>query len=929
MALGLRPRGGGLISSASHGKLGCDASSATRSRGYLARAGWSVLSTGSLPPMEPALDMEAVGRRIVDEVAQSWSRTYQHTIRPLGLHDGSFHYECIFSLPTDGKPVPSKVLHTKFALLAPSVKEGNLQPRLFYSFEEGDLRHEWRLEKNASGQWRATMTQQVVSIGKQAFEGFINRMIHEKQTAVNMFTGSLNTNFEAIRMKPPPAYTDEDLEGAIIWAEEEGGILKEEARNNGEFHLKVIPESTPEEDALAAEEQEAMKKALKSSGLACDLVAPPSSLLELLQNIFDAADEEGGGELPHYEVARLLGALLPGFDLEEWDIHKLLSSAQENVQGMIALPPFIEAAPEMIQGLRSRRKAYQARELPGVDITMDAVRYCFNDEIIETISTLMKVFEASWLEDDDRGKYTTTSHQSLNARKTLEQMQATHVSVMESHLPVIRGNTEDYTLVAFRRCHARACIESVPERLSPQQMERLMQILPEDEDAFLHIDTFNEQLESLHQQALQHAIVETDLQSLWAHLVQSFRKVGVNDDGKMKLWMLKKALLSADQLCLSRLQVHTLLCLATPSHDGLVDVAHFLGLCCQVIQHMFNAKIFAETAERLQLEHAEQSRKAENAELAAFAASTVIQTSNEEEKSAEHEVDQETVEKNLIQALSLSDDTHRNPPVLTPDVLFGVLHGTDVQVQACQLSDKELVGLAAEMPVDADGQVLYIDFIKRWVSHIFELRKNQLLSAYLQESALEGLEIPSTNVQALELLHPVLEAKRHISRRKSSKQSALDPSESEPVVKRSGSNSLPLRRSISHEASGGSRSSSKRSVTIESDGLGELDADGDQEMIARSHSDMPTSSTPLRQGLRKSMVERTRRVHDHGSHQTNVGDNPQGRGHLRRKAKLIAADEAHKREAELLQSHPPAAEKPGKVEEKSPKKPGRARVNVE
>merc|ERR1719399_2399195 len=103
-------------------------------------------------------------------------------------------------------------------------------------------------------------------------------------------------------------------------------------------------------------------------------------------------------------------------------------------------------------------------------------------------------------------------------------------------------------------------------------------------------------------------------------------------------------------MCLTRLQIHTLLCLAEPVLSGMVDVAEFLGMCCVMIPHMFDAKLFVETAEHLILEHAESMRRAENEELAALGAARVGQTGQEgEENQEQKEVDAETVEKTLMQ----------------------------------------------------------------------------------------------------------------------------------------------------------------------------------------------------------------------------------------------------------------------------------------
>jgi len=94
----------------------------------LARAAWALSmceETGKQPPAE----LDGEGARLVSEVAISWTRKYQFTIRRLGFDQQSaFHYECIFSLPTNEQPVPSCVLYVRFALVIPG--DGK-DPRLF------------------------------------------------------------------------------------------------------------------------------------------------------------------------------------------------------------------------------------------------------------------------------------------------------------------------------------------------------------------------------------------------------------------------------------------------------------------------------------------------------------------------------------------------------------------------------------------------------------------------------------------------------------------------------------------------------------------------------------------------------------------------------------------------------------------------------
>merc|ERR1740117_2395728 len=184
--------------------------------------------------------------------------------------------------------------------------------------------------------------------------------------------------------------------------------------------------------------------------------------------------------------------------------------------------------------------------------------------------------------------------------------------------------------------------------------------------------------------------------------------------------------------------------------DGWVHVEAFLGTLCVLIPHMFNVDIFLESSERLQQQAADAQRARENAELAALGASKNTKEEDNAEKVQEVEVDQETVEKNLIQVFTLGDDLKRNPAAVAPETIYGLIRGsTDTQVISCQLTDYEICGFLAEMNLDSRGEVAYIDHVKRTVPMIYELRNNQLLNAYLQEDAFATLGISEPNLEKL------------------------------------------------------------------------------------------------------------------------------------------------------------------------------------
>jgi len=283
-----------------------------------------------------------------------------------------------------------------------------------------------------------------------------------------------------------------------------------------------------------------------------------------------------------------------------------------------------------------------------------------------------------------------------------------------------------------------------------------MQMLPEDEEGFVRIDTLEEHLEHLRTHAMLNALVESDMLSLRTHMVLRFRHLGLEEDGKMRLWNIKQALLQADQICLTRTHIHILLCLAKSDAFGNVNVADFLAMCSGVIPHMFDARLFVETAERLVHEHAEAARRAENEELAAMAAATKVKTTEEDEGSQEKaEVDSDTVEKVLIQVLSLNDEERKQTPALPPEKIYEILQINEKEVQSTQLSVFEITGLLAEMTPDAEGYIPYQDHIKKWIPIIFEQRKNKLLSRYLEEDSGAKLGYVIPEIQTLEGMFPL------------------------------------------------------------------------------------------------------------------------------------------------------------------------------
>merc|ERR1719387_1923620 len=109
----------------------------------------------------------------------------------------------------------------------------------------------------------------------------------------------------------------------------------------------------------------------------------------------------------------------------------------------------------------------------------------------------------------------------------------------------------------------------------------------------------------------------------------------------------------------------------------------------------------------------------------------------------------------------------------------------DPLVVGCQLADYEIVGFVAEMHIDEEGLVAYVEHIRTWMPLIFEMRKHPLLTLYLKPDAVESLGIVEPNFTELEANFPLLPP----SEAQGSRRRSYDRRRSSIPGERRGSNS--------------------------------------------------------------------------------------------------------------------------------------------
>eukprot|EP00929_Paragymnodinium_shiwhaense_P119860 TRINITY_DN91772_c0_g1_i1.p1 TRINITY_DN91772_c0_g1~~TRINITY_DN91772_c0_g1_i1.p1 ORF type:complete len:708 (-),score=221.30 TRINITY_DN91772_c0_g1_i1:92-2215(-) len=456
-----------------------------------------------------------------------------------------------------------------------------------------------------------------------------------------------------------------------------------------------LPSEHPSEDEAEAEAEEAERKtdaaAVPSVEEMRAAQAEKQPLSTLLANIFDAADEEDEYELTHKEVADLLYATPLG--LADWDIKLLLTTAIERDTGKIEYKPFVQAAPDIVEALLKRRAAFTERTRDAVQVNLEAIDLCFCEEIEEVARAAKEAFAAQ----DTAGKNSLSRHEF------------------------------------------RSCLLSRGERFSPSEVQMLMQMAKEDEYGQVPYDDFNALLQQLRIDALHNALVETDVQSLRVHLILLMRREGLTEDAVLPIWALRNVLLNADQLCLSRMQIHVILSIVHPDETGAVDVEYFLRVVCTVIPYMFDTTVFMEKASTIAKDKADAQAKQELEELQGLS-SSLAKRRNEDEDQEDVQAnapDRDFVEKALIHAGNQVDDKHRQQPTLdAPKFLEAMRHESVMQ---CQLSDAELRGFIAEGDIDERGEIAYVEHIKTWVPILFELRKSRIYDAiFAKDWAMEA-----------------------------------------------------------------------------------------------------------------------------------------------------------------------------------------------
>lgn len=636
------------------------------------------------------------GLVLVQTIVDTWTKLYEPVIQFSGrrFEDDALLYTVLFSMPTAKRPVPVSVLHVYFTI----VKNADNSPTITAHFAQGDLKHQFSVV-DEDGKHKLGHS---ASLGKGKFEKYVNRLIEEKTMCLDY--EDLRTDFERTRLIPPETGNESD----DSWDDNDDNeeptqspvSLVVKAPDGGQVRRLSIGAIYAESAkaglaTLVTEDDKNIAMALRNAGLPC---YEKLSFAQLLFNIFDATDENDEGMLQHHEIQSLLIKTFANeqLGLKHWDMRVVTSTVHENEEGKIEYKLLVQEAPEIIESLRARRgkfeKAYPDRAnfdeeqmMNGEGAIYEAVKLLYGDEL----------------------------------SKSCELIEA-----LEAHDP---EGTKDGMM---SRNAFELALLSNPHRFSPQEIVMIMQFMPQSDNGNMVPTltknlTFRDIYARLRCYQLHNGLVEGDTETLRTHLIILLRRNGLTEDEVMPLHVLKNVLLQADQLNLSRMQIHILLGLQLPNFDGLCSAEDFLTICASVIPRFFDPQIFLETAEEVKEELKAQQREREKRELAALSGT---QEGGEEEQVKAVDCRAE-FEKALIRLCQSLDEQRRG--VLPLNTLLKALTSDwDKDIEG-GLSKCESNALCAEIHPDENAEVAYVDHVRTWIPILIELRQNKAYQKYL------------------------------------------------------------------------------------------------------------------------------------------------------------------------------------------------------
>ncbi|XP_026190867.1 uncharacterized protein LOC34620855 [Cyclospora cayetanensis] len=431
-------------------------------------------------------------------------------------------------------------------------------------------------------------------------------------------------------------------------------------------------------------------------------------LKELLEKMFEAADEDKTGHLQHREVAALLFACPLG--LSKWEGVQLLAAAHEDPEGWIDYAHFMRVSRELgLHGIPGSQS--DGEQL----LNLVALRTKVNQNYID-VGMQLDSYCLKWLHNCFASQNIPKLLDLLRDRREKAQLRLCRQTVQRV--------TTDAVLLLYK--------EEIEEtfRYSRQDKAFIMQTVPGNDRGDVEYAALPTLLHILRRESVNNSVLEVDKEAIKEELTRvcvvvacgfafhnamskvykhalactatfSRRRVcynrvlsqmGTEPGGLIPVWTLRD-LLDKSDLCLSRMHIHVrvlpqvLLSLTSMNRQGQVEWSDFVEVVQRVLPLLFDtnqiSKLVADAEAQAEFEElrglsATAAKQKQRASLAARRRSKSraipqIQMPEQVDDSEQGDApDRESVEKTLAHLFTVLDDRRKGS--VPAHVFVGVMH---------------------------------------------------------------------------------------------------------------------------------------------------------------------------------------------------------------------------------------------------------------
>ena len=262
-----------------------------------------------------------------------------------------------------------------------------------------------------------------------------------------------------------------------------------------------------------------------------------AELEQLLVSIFNDGDSDGNGHLDAKEFRALLSTAQ--LDLDESEVRQLLVLADANGDGKIEYAEFAPLGADIIQTMRLRKlnQAEQALAEEEAELNARELIHGLGEEVI--VKTCLAAFRE--FDTDNSGR--------------------------------------------LERAEIEECLKALTlgaTKLTPREIKMVLAYIDEDESGTVEYNEFAPLMFNCLVEALKMGFLESEMDDVSLYLTQHLGSY-TDEDGRLSVKTLKAALMDADLIALTPIQMQTVLADAPVDKEDKVKIAQFVPAAARMI----------------------------------------------------------------------------------------------------------------------------------------------------------------------------------------------------------------------------------------------------------------------------------------------------------------------------------------------------------